>query len=89
MKEYCNPLDLPYKFQHYGGPAHREAADPTLILFRGRYYLFASMSQGFFHSEDLVHWDWHFSDLEAYGYAPDVRQRGEYLYFCASGGNPS
>ena len=31
MKEYCNPLDIPYKFQHYRGFAHREAADPTVV----------------------------------------------------------
>ena len=31
--EYCNPLDLAYKFQHYGKAAHRDAGDPTLVLF--------------------------------------------------------
>lgn len=47
MDYYCNPLNLEYKYQHYGKAAHREAADPTLILFKGTYYLFASMSAGF------------------------------------------
>lgn len=90
MKEYCNPLDIPYKFQHYRGFAHREAADPTMVYFRGRYYLFASMCKGFYHSADMVHWEWHEGGVpEPYGYAPDVRQRGEFLYFCASGGDPS
>ncbi len=89
MREYCNPLDISYKFQHYRQNAHREAADPTLVYFKGRYYLFASMSMGFYHSDDLVHWQWHENQLEPYGYAPDVRQKGEYLYFCSSGGNPS
>lgn len=90
MREYCNPIDISYKFQHYRRNAHREAADPTLVLFKGRYYMFASMSMGFFHSEDLTSWQWHENrQLEPYGYAPDVRQRGEYLYFCASGDDPS
>lgn len=83
--EYCNPLDLAYKFQHYGKAAHREAADPTLVLFKGTYYLFASMSAGFYYSNDLASWQWHENrNLDMYLYAPDARQIGDYLYFCAS-----
>ena len=85
MIEFCNPLDINYKYQHYGKYAHREGADPTLILFKGKYYLFVSMSAGFYHSDDLMHWQWHENrELEMYLYAPDVRQIGDYLYFCAS-----
>ena len=85
MREYCNPLDLSYKWQHYSGNAHREAADPTIVLFKGTYYLFASMSAGFYYSEDLVDWKWHENRaLDMYRYAPDVRQVGDYLYFSAS-----
>ncbi|MBR0450729.1 MAG: family 43 glycosylhydrolase [Oscillospiraceae bacterium] len=84
-REYCNPLDLEYKFQHYGNSAHREAADPTIVLFKDRYYLFTSMSAGFYYSDDLVSWKWHENrSLDMYRYAPDVRQIGDYLYFCAS-----
>ena len=85
MKEYCNPINIPYKFQHYSGSASREAADPTLVLFKGRYYLFASMSGGFYWSEDLVDWNWHENrDLDLYRYAPDVHVVGDQLVFCAS-----
>ena len=85
MREYCNPIDISYKWQHCEGTAHREAADPTMVLFKDRYYLFASMSAGFFYSDDLVDWKWHENrDLDMYRYAPDVRQVGDYLYFCAS-----
>ncbi len=89
MHTYCNPLDLPYRYQHMNENgrryAFREGADPTLAYFKGRYYLFVSMSAGFFHSEDLLHWDFHAdADLLIYDYAPDVRQIGDYLYFCAS-----
>ena len=84
-KEYCNPLDLNYKFQHYGGSAHREAADPTIVLFKDKYFLFTSMTAGFYYSDDLVNWKWHENrNLDMYRYAPDVRQIGDYLYFCAS-----
>jgi hypothetical protein len=84
--EYCNPINLDYKFQHYGKAAHREAADPTLILWGGTYFLFASMSAGFYYSKDLAAWKWHENrNLELYRYAPDVREHNGYLYFCASG----
>lgn len=90
MKEYCNPININYKFQHYGKSAHREAADPTLIYFKNKYYIFASMSAGFYHSDDLANWIWHENrKLDMYRYAPDVRQIGEYLYFCASNLKPS
>lgn len=85
MKSYCNPLNLRYQYQHYGSAAHREAADPTLVFFKGRYYLFASMSGGFYHSDDLVHWDFHENrGLDLYRYAPDVHEIDGALVFCAS-----
>lgn len=89
IQTICNPLDLGYRYQHIKeGPrtaGFREGADPTLVLFKGKYYLFVSMSAGFWHSDDLLHWRFHAApDLLIYDYAPDVRQIGEYLYFCAS-----
>ncbi len=85
---YCNPLDLGYRYQHMKEQrtlAHREGADPTLVFFKGTYYAFVSMSAGFWHSKDLLNWDFHpAKDLLIYDYAPDVRQIGDYLYFCAS-----
>jgi len=90
MKQtYCNPLDLGYRYQHMKEGPHaagfREGADPTLVYFKGTYYMFVSMSAGFWHSGDLLHWNFHADpDLLIYDYAPDVRQVGDYLYFCAS-----
>ncbi len=90
MGEYCNPLNLSYKYQHYTDSASREAADPTMILFKGRYYLFASMSGGFYWSDDLVNWNWHENrELDLYRYAPDVHEIGDWLVFCASSGGLS
>lgn len=94
MKYYCNPMNLEYRYQFFklseqGGnlcEGHREAADPSLILFKGNYYLFPSMTAGFFTSTNLVDWEFHkfLNDVPMYDYAPDVRQAGEYLYFSAS-----
>lgn len=91
MKKWiCNPLDLEYRYQYrtsYMGEYSlaREAADPTLLLFGDTYYLFASMSGGFWYSDDLA--EWHFKEtpeLPVYDYAPDVRQVGDRVVFSAS-----
>ena len=93
---YCNPLNLPYRynFQKPNMPGlgeaklsvYREAADPTLELFRGRYWLFPSMTRGFYVSDDMADWEYHElkAPIPVFDYAPDVRAVGEYLYFCAS-----
>ena len=74
-----NPLNVRYQYQHYASQASREAADPTLIFFKGKYYLFASMSGGFYWSEDLLHWNWHENrKLTPFRYAPDARQIGKW-----------
>ena len=88
-KTFCNPLNLSYRLQHFrlfGKWSYfREGADPTLIYFKAKYYLFVSMAAGFWYSDDLVDWQFHENkNLLIHDYAPDARQIGEYLYFCAS-----
>src|SRR5579862_9058922 len=63
---YANPVDLPYRYQS-SSPAYREAADPTVMTFRGRYWMFASHSKGYWYSTDLLHWGF----VEATGYQVD------------------
>ena len=93
MKYYCNPLNVPYRYQFNQDPRKggalqicREAADPSMILFQGRYYIFASMTLSVWVSDDLVNWEARRlpEELPLYDYAPDVRVIGEYVYFCAS-----
>ena len=93
MKYYCNPLNVNYRYQFNADPRlHgklqicREAADPSLILFKGRYYIFASMTLGVWVSDDLANWENHRlpDTLPLYDYAPDVRVLGDWVYFCAS-----
>lgn len=87
---YCNPLNLPYKYQFKQKEgqvvAVREAADPLLVLFKERYYLFPSVTGGFFVSDDLLSWEFHpfRQAMPLYDYAPDVCAIGDYLYFSAS-----
>ena len=93
MKYFCNPVNINYRYQFNADPRRggnmqicREAADPSLILFKGRYYIFASMTLGVWVSDDLAAWENHRlpKELPLYDYAPDVRVIGEYVYFCAS-----
>lgn len=93
MKYFCNPVNMEYRYQMFQikgqenlCEAHREAADPSIIYFKGRYYLFPSMSAGFYTSENLAGWEFHaFSgDIPIYDYAPGIRVVGDYVYCCAS-----
>lgn len=86
---YCNPLNLTYRYQFNqkdeGFSRNREAADPSLIIYKGKYYLFPSMSRAFWTSTDLIEWKMHeLKNVPVYDYAPDVRVIGKYLYFSAS-----
>lgn len=85
----CNPMNLDYKYSLSKKKnkvlAFREAADPTLVYFKEKYYLFASMSKGFWHSEDMINWIFHENtSLPIYDYAPDVQVFGDYIIYSAS-----
>jgi hypothetical protein len=86
-KTYCNPMNLPYRFQIEGWAREsvREAADPSVITYQGKYWLFPSKSGGYWYSEDLREWTFvetHLLPTE--DYAPDVRVMNGWLYFTAS-----
>lgn len=87
---FCNPLNLNYRFMKIGGgEGIREAADPVVVTFRGRHYLFASKSSGYWHSTDFNRWT-HvaISDdvLPIEDYAPGLFEHNGYLYYVGSGG---
>ncbi|WP_139991493.1 family 43 glycosylhydrolase [Paenibacillus paridis] len=89
MSYLCNPINMEYKYQFLDARGakvvYREAADPSMILFQGTYYLFPSMTAGFLASDNLIDWSFHpLQNLPIYDYAPDVRVIGEYIYFSAS-----
>ena len=93
MAYYCNPLNVPYHYQFNADPRNqgalkicREAADPSMIFFQGRYWIFPSMNLSVWVSDDLCHWESHRlpENLPLYDYAPDVRVIGEYVWFSAS-----
>ena len=52
----CNPLPLNYDFTVEEGVSRRDGAHPCVVLFRDVYYLFMSNIQGYYKSDDLLHW---------------------------------
>ena len=93
MTVCCNPVNVSYKYSFTKDPrinyrlsVYREAADPSLVLFKGRYYIFASMNGCVWVSDDLAHWENRPlpQNMPIYDYAPDVTVVGDWLYFTAS-----
>lgn len=84
----CNPVDLEYRFAlRERAPYWREAADPSVINFKGEYYLFLSKSGGYFHSTDLVTWNLiTTNDLPIEKYAPTIFEMYGEVYFTSSVG---
>ncbi|MGQ1888979.1 family 43 glycosylhydrolase [Thermophagus sp. OGC60D27] len=71
---YCNPLDIDYSYMVYNSSrniSYRSGADPAVVEFRGEYYMFVTRSFGYWHSRDLIHWDfikpvqWYFEGCNA------------------------
>lgn len=63
----------------------REAADPTLRLYKGRYYLFPSKSKGYWSSDDMQHWNYiPCSVLPMELYAPTLMVYKDELYWMVS-----
>lgn len=57
---YCNPLDIDYTYMVYNSSnniSYRSGADPAVIEYRGEYYLFVTRSFGYWHSRDLINWE--------------------------------
>lgn len=81
---FCNPIDISYRFC-LDEPSRREAADPTIVWFKDRYYLFASKSGGYWHSQNLQKWDFiQTNAINIEDYAPSAIVLGDTIYYIAS-----
>jgi xylan 1,4-beta-xylosidase len=61
QKTYCNPMDINYRYNYEqlnDSISYRSGADPVIINHKGEYFLFVTISGGYWHSKDLVHWDY-------------------------------
>ncbi len=74
MRTYCNPLNLDYTYMIYNADkniSYRSGADPAVVKFKGEYYMFVTRSLGYWHSPDLLNWDfitpekWYFQGSNA------------------------
>lgn len=74
MSTYCNPLNVDYTYMIYNAHkdiSYRSGADPAVVRFRGEYYMFVTRSMGYWHSSDLLHWNfitprrWYFQGSNA------------------------
>lgn len=87
-KTFCNPANLNYRFMKIdGGEGIREAADPVVVSFKDKYYLFASKSSGYWYSEDFTDWKHVFitdSVLPIEDYAPGLFIHKDHLYYVGS-----
>jgi hypothetical protein len=87
-RTFCNPLNLDYSWRN---DAFRHAADPVIVLFKDKYYLFSTWETvGFRVSDDLMHWTSHEFPAGARALmtfddgtyvAPAVAAQGDWLYF--------
>lgn len=60
IKTYINPIDIEYKYnfeQINEKISYRTGADPVFINYKGEYYLFETLADGYFHSKDMINWD--------------------------------
>lgn len=87
QKTICNPMDLNYDYRNYGAdmPVCIEGADPVVVLFKDEYYLFSSMTMGYWISPDLADWEYIPCSKEQlpdiHGYAPAVMVMDDSIYF--------
>lgn len=85
VKTFCNPMDLNYRFQSSSHLAYREAADPVITIYKGKYFLYASHSGGYWYSDDMLHWEFlSVRSLPIEDYAPDVITINDTTYYIAS-----
>ncbi len=61
QKTYCNPVDIGYRYnfeQLNEKISYRSGADPVIINHRGEFYMFVTISGGWWHSKDLLRWNY-------------------------------
>lgn len=81
---YINPIDIDYRYnfeQLNEGISYRTGADPAVVRFKGAYYMFQTLADGYWRSTDLAHWTfvapsrWPFQSIVAPAVWPDGAER--------------
>lgn len=93
QRTYCNPMDIDYRYnfeQEARGISYRAGADPVIVMHKGEYYLFVTISGGWWHSTDLIHWRFIKPDVAPHAWpkedmcAPAALSVGDRLYLFQS-----
>ncbi|WP_338870236.1 family 43 glycosylhydrolase [Spirosoma sp. SC4-14] len=61
QKTYCNPMDISYRYNFEQLNEHisyRSGADPVIVNHKNEYYLFVTIQGGWWHSKDLINWNY-------------------------------
>lgn len=61
QKTYCNPINIDYGYcpipNFVTQGKHRATADPVIINFKGKYFLFSTNQWGYWWSENMLNWN--------------------------------
>lgn len=81
---YCNPLNLSYQYSP-DSKSKSDLADPTIVLYKNNYFLFASNAGGYWYSGDLLSWKFVTAEnLPLENLTPTAVVIGDWLYFFTS-----
>jgi xylan 1,4-beta-xylosidase len=60
QKTYCNPINIDYGYTPFDvfskQGKHRATADPVIVNFRNKYFLFSTNQEGYWWSDDMLNW---------------------------------
>lgn len=60
QKTFCNPINIDYGYTPFdvfsGQGKHRATADPVIVNFQNKYFLFSTNQEGYWWSDDMLHW---------------------------------
>lgn len=60
QKTYCNPINIDYGYTPFDvfsqQGKHRATADPVIVKFQNKYFLFSTNQEGYWWSEDMLNW---------------------------------
>lgn len=79
---FCNPINISYPYQGaYSNNAFRMLADAQPVYYKGEYWLFPTKASGYFHSKDLINWEFVYSvSNQTNSNAPGTFVYNDYLY---------
>ena len=78
---FCNPINISYPYQSYSSHAFRMLADAQPVYYKGEYWMFPTKASGYFHSKDLINWEFIYSvSNQTNSNAPGTFVYNDYLY---------